>query len=197
MLNETFSVIFKHRALKVNSSRLEQIMKIFNWDYNVPKGAKIVGCTHINAQSAVLIETLVALGAKVKWAACNIFSTQNEVAAALAEAGISIYAWRGQSEEDFWWCIQQCLCGKSIMEYTNLHTVRNLHFLSKNSTLISSENCWSFWGEKTRENVVILDCLAVDNFDFTRKIVKKNLGEKLVKMLGVCQNWIFGEKFDF
>ena len=78
------------------------------------KGAKIVGCTHINAQSAVLIETLVALGAKVKWAACNIFSTQNEVAAALAEAGISIYAWRGQSEEDFWWCIQQCLCGKSL-----------------------------------------------------------------------------------
>ena len=52
------------------------------------KGAKIVGCTHINAQSAVLIETLVALGAKVKWAACNIFSTQNEVAAALAEEGI-------------------------------------------------------------------------------------------------------------
>lgn len=76
------------------------------------KGAKIVGCTHINAQSAVLIETLVALGAKVKWAACNIFSTQNEVAAALAEAGISIYAWKGQTEEDFWWCIQQCLAGK-------------------------------------------------------------------------------------
>lgn len=76
------------------------------------KGAKIVGCTHINAQSAVLIETLVALGAKVKWAACNIFSTQNEVAAALAEAGISIYAWKGQTEEDFWWCIQQCLAGR-------------------------------------------------------------------------------------
>jgi len=75
------------------------------------KGAKIVGCTHINAQSAVLIETLVALGAKVKWAACNIFSTQNEVAAALAEEGISIYAWRGQTEEDFWWCIKQCLSG--------------------------------------------------------------------------------------
>ena len=75
------------------------------------KGAKIVGCTHINAQSAVLIETLVALGAKVKWAACNIFSTQNEVAAALAETGVSIYAWKGQSEEDFWWCIQQCLAG--------------------------------------------------------------------------------------
>ena len=75
------------------------------------KGAKIVGCTHINAQSAVLIETLVALGAKVKWSACNIFSTQNEVAAALAEEDISIYAWRGQTEEDFWWCIKQCLSG--------------------------------------------------------------------------------------
>merc|ERR1719491_2945516 len=54
---------------------------------------------------------LVAMGAKVKWAACNIFSTQNEVAAALAEEGISIYAWRGQTEEDFWWCIKQCLSG--------------------------------------------------------------------------------------
>ena len=54
-----------------------------------------------------------------------------------------------------------------------------------------------FLGWKTRENVVVLDFLAVDNFDFTRKIVKKNLGEKLVKMLGFCQNWIFGQKFDF
>ena len=54
-----------------------------------------------------------------------------------------------------------------------------------------------FWGWKSRENVVGLGSLAVDNFDFTRKIVKENLGEKLVKMLGFCQNWIFGQKFDF
>ena len=54
-----------------------------------------------------------------------------------------------------------------------------------------------FLGWKTRENVVVLDFLAVDNFDFTRKIAKKNLGEKLVKMLGFCQNWIFGQKIDF
>ena len=87
------------------------------------KGAKIVGCTHINAQSAVFIETLVALGAKVKWAACNIFSTQNEVAAALAEVGISVYAWRGQTEDDFWWCIQQCLNGKLVRgSLSNLKT---------------------------------------------------------------------------
>ena len=79
------------------------------------------------------------------------------------------------------------------------HTVQNLHLLSKTSTLISREIC-RFFGWKTRENVVVLDILAVDKFDFTRKIVKKNLGEKLVKMLGVCgfcQNWIFGQKFDF
>jgi len=73
------------------------------------KSAKIVGCTHITAQTAVLLETLVALGASVRWAACNIYSTQNEVAAALAESEIPIFAWKGESEEDFWWCIEKCV----------------------------------------------------------------------------------------
>lgn len=73
------------------------------------KNAKIVGCTHINAQTAVLIETLVELGAQVRWAACNIYSTQNEVAAALAHAGYPVFAWRGETEEDFWWCIDKCV----------------------------------------------------------------------------------------
>lgn len=73
------------------------------------KEAKIVGCTHVNAQTAVLIETLVQLGASVRWAACNIFSTQNAVAAALAEVGIPIFAWRGESEEDFWWCLDRSI----------------------------------------------------------------------------------------
>ncbi|XP_076304064.1 adenosylhomocysteinase-like 1 isoform X1 [Tachypleus tridentatus] len=73
------------------------------------KGAKIVGCTHVNAQTAVLIETLLTLGASVRWAACNIYSTQNEVAAALAEADISVFAWKGETEEDFWWCIDRCV----------------------------------------------------------------------------------------
>ncbi|EDW78738.1 uncharacterized protein Dwil_GK12540 [Drosophila willistoni] len=73
------------------------------------KDAKIVGCTHINAQTAVLIETLRELGASVRWAACNIYSTQNEVAAALAESGIPIFAWRAETEEDFWWCIDRCV----------------------------------------------------------------------------------------
>ncbi|VEN60838.1 unnamed protein product [Callosobruchus maculatus] len=77
------------------------------------KNAKIVGCTHINAQTAVLIETLAALGASLRWAACNIYSTQNEVAAALAEAGFAVFAWRGETEEDFWWCIDKCVNAES------------------------------------------------------------------------------------
>lgn len=73
------------------------------------RGARIIGCTHINAQTAVLIETLMALGAHVRWATCNIYSTQNTVAAALANVGVPIFAWNRQSEEDFWWCIDRCL----------------------------------------------------------------------------------------
>ncbi|KAG7521803.1 S-adenosylhomocysteine hydrolase 1 isoform X1 [Solea senegalensis] len=76
-------------------------------------GAKVVGCTHITAQTAVLIETLCVLGAQCRWAACNIFSTQNAVAAALAEGGVSVFAWRGESEDDFWWCIDQCVGAKN------------------------------------------------------------------------------------
>ncbi|KAM6936815.1 S-adenosylhomocysteine hydrolase-like protein 1 [Xenentodon cancila] len=72
-------------------------------------GAKVVGCTHITAQTAVLIETLAALGAQCRWAACNIFSTQNSVAAALAEGGTPVFAWKGESEDDFWWCIDKCV----------------------------------------------------------------------------------------
>ncbi|XP_068595214.1 S-adenosylhomocysteine hydrolase-like protein 1 isoform X2 [Brachionichthys hirsutus] len=76
-------------------------------------GAKMLGCTHITAQTAVLIETLSALGAQCRWAACNIFSTQNAVAASLAERGISIFAWKGESEDDFWWCIDQCIAAQT------------------------------------------------------------------------------------
>ncbi|XP_078465574.1 S-adenosylhomocysteine hydrolase-like protein 1 isoform X1 [Lampetra planeri] len=72
-------------------------------------GAKVVGCTHITAQAAVLIETLCALGAQCRWAACNIFSTHDEVAAALAESGFSVFAWKGEAEDDFWWCIDRCI----------------------------------------------------------------------------------------
>ena len=73
------------------------------------KGARIAGCLHMTIQTAVLIETLVALGAKVTWSSCNIFSTQDHAAAAIAEAGIPVYAWKGMNEEEFDWCIEQTL----------------------------------------------------------------------------------------
>jgi adenosylhomocysteinase len=73
------------------------------------KGARIAGCLHMTIQTAVLIETLVALGAEVTWSSCNIFSTQDHAAAAIAAAGISVYAWKGMNEQEFDWCIEQTL----------------------------------------------------------------------------------------
>jgi adenosylhomocysteinase len=73
------------------------------------KGARIAGCLHMTIQTAVLIETLAALGAKVTWSSCNIFSTQDHAAAAIAAAGIQVYAWKGQTAEEFDWCIEQTL----------------------------------------------------------------------------------------
>ena len=73
------------------------------------KGARIAGCLHMTIQTAVLIETLKELGADVTWSSCNIFSTQDQAAAAIAAAGIPVYAWKGQTEEEFWWCIEQTL----------------------------------------------------------------------------------------
>ena len=73
------------------------------------KGARIAGCLHMTIQTAVLIETLVALGADVTWSSCNIFSTQDHAAAAIAEAGVPVYAWKGMNEEEFDWCIAQTL----------------------------------------------------------------------------------------
>ena len=76
---------------------------------NLLKGARIAGCLHMTIQTAVLIETLVDLGAEVTWSSCNIFSTQDHAAAAIAAAGIPVYAWKGMSEEEFNWCIEQTL----------------------------------------------------------------------------------------
>lgn len=73
------------------------------------KGARIAGALHMTIQTAVLIETLIDLGAEVRWASCNIFSTQDHAAAAIAKAGIPVFAWKGESEEEYWWCIDQTL----------------------------------------------------------------------------------------
>ena len=74
-------------------------------------GAKIAGCLHMTIQTAVLIETLQELGADVRWSSCNIFSTQDHAAAAIATTGIPVFAWKGESEEEYWWCVEQTIFG--------------------------------------------------------------------------------------
>ena len=76
------------------------------------KGARILGCLHMTIQTAVLIETLVELGAEVRWSSCNIFSTQDHAAAAIAKAGIPVFAWKGETEKEYWWCVRQTIEGK-------------------------------------------------------------------------------------
>ena len=80
------------------------------------KGAKIAGCLHMTIQTAVLIETLIYLGASVRWSSCNIFSTQDHAAAAIAASNISVFAWKGMTDEEFWWCIEQTLKGSDGWE---------------------------------------------------------------------------------
>jgi adenosylhomocysteinase len=75
------------------------------------KGARVAGCLHMTIQTAVLIETLRALGAEVRWSSCNIFSTQDHAAAAVAAAGVAVFAWKGETEEDYWWCVDKTIFG--------------------------------------------------------------------------------------
>ena len=89
------------------------------------KGARIAGCLHMTIQTAVLIETLIELGAEIRWSSCNIFSTQDHAAAALANKGIPIFAWKGETEEEAWWCIEQTIHGPNgwtpnTVSYTHL-----------------------------------------------------------------------------
>lgn len=73
------------------------------------RGARIAGCLHMTIQTAVLIETLVQLGAQVRWSSCNIFSTQDHAAAAMAKAGVPVFAWKGETEDEYWWCVEESL----------------------------------------------------------------------------------------
>src|SRR5690606_14284993 len=72
-------------------------------------GARIIGCIHMTVQTAVLIETLTTLGAEVRWSSCNIFSTQDHAAAAIAASGVPVFAWKGETEEEYEWCIEQTI----------------------------------------------------------------------------------------
>ena len=102
-----------HKEIRVAESEMPGLMAIRE-EYKGKKplqGARIVGCLHMTIQTAVLIETLVDLGATVRWSSCNIFSTQDHAASAIADQGVPVFAWKGETEEEFWWCIEQTLNG--------------------------------------------------------------------------------------
>ncbi len=102
-----------HKEIRIAENEMPGLMRIRE-EYNGTKplaGARIVGCLHMTIQTAVLIETLIDLGATVRWSSCNIFSTQDHAAAAIADQGIPVFAWKGETDEEFWWCIEQTLAG--------------------------------------------------------------------------------------
>ncbi len=74
-------------------------------------GVRLAGCLHMTIQTAVLIETLKELGADIRWSSCNIFSTQDHAAAEIANSGVPVFAWKGESEEEYWWCVEQTING--------------------------------------------------------------------------------------
>ena len=98
-----------HKEIAIAETEMPGLIAIRDeYYYQQPlKGARIVGSLHMTIQTAVLVQTLVALGAEVRWSSCNIFSTQDHAAAALAEQGIPVYAWKGETEDEYWWCIEQ------------------------------------------------------------------------------------------
>jgi len=102
-----------HKEIAIAEIEMPGLMAIRDeLDFEQPlKGARIVGSLHMTIQTAVLVQTLVALGAEVRWSSCNIFSTQDHAAAALADLNIPVYAWKGETEEEYWWCIEQTISG--------------------------------------------------------------------------------------
>ena len=103
--------VFGRQEIEIAETEMPGLMAIRE-QYSDSKplaGANIMGCLHMTIQTAVLIETLVALGAKCRWSSCNIYSTQDHAAAAIAQSGTPVFAWKGMSEEEFWWCIDQTI----------------------------------------------------------------------------------------
>ena len=113
---------FGRKEIELAESEMPVLMALRNkYSAQKPlKGAKILGCIHMTIQTAVLMETLVALGAEIRWSSCNIFSTQDHAAAAMVAAGIAVFAWKGETEEEFLWCIEQTILKNNKPWYANL-----------------------------------------------------------------------------
>ena len=105
---------FGRKEISIAESEMPGLMALRD-EYsgkNPLKGARIIGCLHMTIQTAVLIETLIKLGAECRWSSCNIFSTQDHAAAAVAKAGVPVFAWKGETEKEYWWCVKQTIEGK-------------------------------------------------------------------------------------
>jgi len=113
---------FGRKEIELAESEMPALMALRNkYSAQKPlKGANILGCIHMTIQTAVLMETLVALGAEIRWSSCNIFSTQDHAAAAMAAAGIPVFAWKGETEEEFLWCIEQTIIKNNIPWEANM-----------------------------------------------------------------------------
>lgn len=99
------------KEIRIAESEMPGLMAVREMykDKQPLRGARIAGCLHMTIQTAVLIESLIALGAEVRWSSCNIFSTQDHAAAAIAKEGIPVFAWKGETEEEYWWCVEQTI----------------------------------------------------------------------------------------
>ncbi len=99
------------REIEISEPEMPGLMAVRKrWAAEKPlAGARITGCIHMTVETAILIETLVALGAEVRWSSCNIYSTEDHAAAAVAQAGVPVFAWKGETDEEYWWCIEQTL----------------------------------------------------------------------------------------
>ena len=105
---------FGRKEISLAETEMPGLMAIRNEYGNKKplKGARVLGCLHMTIQTAVLIETLTKLGAECRWSSCNIFSTQDHAAAAVAKAGVPVFAWKGETEKEYWWCVKQTIEGK-------------------------------------------------------------------------------------
>ncbi len=128
------SAEFGRKEISIAESEMPGLMALRE-EYTKIKplnGARIIGCLHMTIQTAVLIETLVDLGAEVRWSSCNIFSTQDHAAAAIAKAGIPVFAWKGETEEEYLWCIKQTIVGKPTQKDNKMGKSTLLNFAGKN-----------------------------------------------------------------
>ena len=102
-----------HKEMRIAETEMPGLMSLReNYGEDKPlKGARILGCLHMTIQTAVLMDTLISLGASVRWSSCNIYSTQDHAAAAMAEKGVPVFAWKGETEEEYLWCIDQTIIG--------------------------------------------------------------------------------------